>query len=358
LTIGTVGGALLSPLLGALIDRIGPRALITACGVVASLCFAALATVTQAWQYNLLLGLAFAVMTTGIGQVMGSVAVSRWFVRRRGRAMGIVMMGASSGGLLFVSLTTVLIATIGWRMTYLVQAALTALLIAVPVFLLMIDSPESVGASDRGGLGKEGTAAPPEEHSWTVRAALRTRAFWLTLPAVMLASFAVLGYFAHAVPILESHGLSRAVASTAWATFFLTGIGAKFVWGFAIERLGVRYSLMVCLLAETAGIRLLAGANTPAEAFSWAVATGLGHGPFLQLLAMVWVDYFGHKSLGAIIGAVQPFIVVAGSLGPWMAGALFDSSGGYALFLNIGTALALTSAVIFALDRPPRPPGP
>lgn len=353
LTIGTVFGALLSPMLGTLIDRLGLRFLIGWSGVLAGLCFIGLAWVRQAWQYNVLLGMAFGVMTIGVGQLMGSVAVSRWFVRRRGRAMGIVMMGASSGGLLWVFLVTVLIATIGWRMTFVVQGVLTAVLIGVPVFLLMIDSPETVGLSDQSPAGGGAGVLAGDEYHWTIRQAVRTRAFWQTLGGVMIGSFSVLGYFAHAVPIMESHGLSRGVASAAWATFFVTGIAAKFVWGFAIERLSVRYALTICLLAESVGITLLLLAHSPSAVFLWAVLNGLGHGPFLQLLAMVWADYFGRRSLGSIFGAVQPFIVVAGSLGPWAAGALFDWRGDYRLFLQIAIGMALLSALIFALDRPP-----
>jgi sugar phosphate permease len=270
--------------------------------------------------------------------------------------MGIVMMGASSGGLLWVSLMTVLIATVGWRMAFIVQGVLTALLVVLPVLLLMIDSPDSLGLSDQesSGGGDRQASSSTDEYPWTMRQAAQTRAFWMTLVGVMVASFSVTGYFAHAVPIMESHGLSRAVSSAAWATFFGTGIAAKFVWGFIIERMSVRYSLTFCLLAEAAGIMLLLTARTPTAVFVWAVLNGLGHGPFLQLLAMVWADYFGRRSLGAIFGTVQPFIVVAGSLGPWTAGAFFDWYGDYKLFLEAAIVMAVVAAAVFALDAPPR----
>ncbi|HEX7926405.1 MAG TPA: MFS transporter, partial [bacterium] len=222
----------------------------------------------------------------------------------------------------------------------------------LPVFLLMIDTPETLGVSDQAPA--TGQDAAPDEYPWTMREALGTRAFWMTLAGVMVASFSVTGYFAHAVPIMESHGLSRAMAGAAWATFFFTGIAAKFVWGFAIERISVRYSLMLCLLAETVGIVLLLWARTPTAVFVWAVFNGFGHGPFLQLLAMVWADYFGRRSIGVIFGTVQPFIIVAGSLGPWAAGAMFDRHGDYKLFLEAAIAMALVAAAVFALDTPPR----
>lgn len=361
LTLGTVVGAFVSPLLGALCDRIGVRALIVACGLVAASALALLSQVQQAWQYNLLLGTCYGVMTTGIGSVLGSVAVAQWFVRRRGRAMGIVMMGASGSGLVFVLLDTLLLATLGWRAAYLIQAGLTLTLIVLPAWLLLIDRPETVGRSD------EAVARPPPspgpateapqaggEHSWTLREAAGTRAFWMTLLGVMVGSFPVIGYFAHAVPILESHGVSAGIAASAWATFFITGILAKFVWGFAIERLSVRYSLAICFAAEALGLVLLSRASGPVGAFAWAVCNGLGHGPFLQLLAMVWADYFGRRSLGAIFGTVQPFILFAASLGPWVAGLLYDARGSYGLFLHLAIGMTLLASLVFIVDRPPR----
>ena len=365
LTLGTVAGAIVSPLLGTLSDRIGVRKLIVICGTLAALCFVGLSRIDQAWQFNLLIGLSYAFMCTGVGSVLGSVAVSHWFVRRRGRAMGIVMMGASSSGLVFVLLHTLLIATVGWRNAFLIQGALTLAMIAVPAWALLIDRPESIGASEEVHPARDSEmadtsgiqGAPVEgEHSWTLREALRTRAFWMTLCGVMLGSFPVIGYFAHAVPILVSHGVPAGYAATAWAVFFTTGIMAKFVWGFAIERLSVRYSLAICFAAEAVGLVMLSRANSVPMAFAWAVFNGLGHGPYLQLLAMVWADYFGRRSLGAIFGAVQPLIVLSASLGPWVAGLLYDRNGTYLPFLVLAIAMTLASGVVFLLDMPPRRP--
>jgi len=359
LTLGTVVGAVVAPLLGALCDRIGVRRLIVACGLVAAAALMLMSQVRQAWQYNLLLGTCYGVMTTGIGSVLGSVAVSQWFVRRRGRAMGIVMMGASSSGLVFVLLDTLLLATLGWRAAYLVQGVLTLALIVLPAWLLLIDRPETVGRSDETApppSHRSPTNTPPAggEFSWTLREAAKTRAFWMTLLGVMVGSFPVIGYFAHAVPILQSHGVSAGLAASAWATFFTTGILAKFAWGFAIERLSVRYSLAICFAAEALGLVLLARAAEPVGVFAWAVCNGLGHAPFLQLLAMVWADYFGRRNLGAIFGTVQPFILFAASLGPWVAGLVYDASGSYDFFLRVAIGMTLVAGAVFLFDRPPR----
>ena len=366
LTLGTVMGALLSPGLGMLLDRFGTRRVMALFGTLGGLCYALLGLTHQVWQFNLLMGLAFALTTTSVGQLMGGVVVNRWFVRRRGRAMGSVMVGASLGAFLLVPLQTWLINGAGWRWAYAVHGALMLLLVAVPALLLLIDLPEQAGLGGHEELGGAPTQSPigqtPSTHTrsepaWTLGQAARTRAFWFTLAGVMLGSFSVMGYFIHAVPHMESVGFSRSLAGAAWSTFFLVGVGSKFLWGFVIERTGVRWSLVFLFAAEAAGLVMLLVARSPIALFTYAVVNGLGHGPYLQLLAMVWAEYFGRRSLGAIQGAVQPAIVISASMGPWAAGYLFDLHGNYTLFLLIAIVFCLAAALLFMITPPPQPRG-
>jgi MFS family permease len=170
----------------------------------------------------------------------------------------------------------------------------------------------------------------------------------------MVGTIAVQGYFVHAVPHMEARGFSRTLAASVWSAFFATGVCAKFLWGFGIERIGVRPALVLLFLGETVGMTLLLTAGTPAALFFYAVFNGLAHGPYLQLQAMVWADYFGRRSLGRIYGVAQPMILISGSLGPWLGGYLYDVTGDYTRFLQLGIALCLTAAAVFAITPSPR----
>ena len=359
LTLGTVVGASLAPWSGWLIDRFSLRLVMVFFGLGGSFCYVGLAFIQKIWQLNLLLGLSFALLTALLAQVFSSVAVSRWFVARRGRAMGLVMMGASGGSMTFIALDTYLIAQIGWRQTFLVHSVLTVILCVLPAYLLLIDRPEDIGLNEHRELSMPGARSDGtlvQEPLWSLRKAMATRAFWLTLGGVMVGAFAVQGYFAHAIPHLESNGFSRGMASFTWGSFFFTGVIAKFFWGFIIEKITVRWSMVFLFAWEAIGMQMLLRATTPSEAMTYAVLNGLGHGPFLQLLAMVWADTFGRRSLGAIIGAVQPAIVVAASLGPWLAGYVFDLNGNYAAFLNVGALMSFMAALVFLVNTKPRQP--
>lgn len=357
ITLGTLFGALIVPVLGALADRSGTRGLFVLCGILVGLCFIWIAQVEQAWQFNLLFGLAYGIGTVGLGQLLCSVLVNRWFFRRRGRAMGLVMMGASGGALIFVPLFQWIISTWGWRTAYSLEIFGVMLFVCVPAMLFLVDRPEILGLATHEELQTRSHKNRQPEEAWSLRAASRTPTFWFLLVGAMAGSFPVMGYFIHAIPWMESHGYSRTLASSAWSLFFLVGVFAKLVWGFVIERIGVRVSLVLLFLGEGAGLYILESVRSPAGLFAYAIFNGLAHGPFLQLLSMVWAEYFGRTDLGRILGAVQPSIIIAGSLGPWTAGLIFDTYASYTPFMWLALVLTLCAALIFACtSRPVFPP--
>lgn len=259
--------------------------------------------------------------------------------------------------MVFIPVCTLLIESLGWRSTIALYGAIAALLISLPAFLLLLGRPELAGLDAHPELhaasATRDRAAAATLETWTLREAARTRAFWMTLLGLMLGTIAVQGYFVHAIPHMESRGFSRLLASSVWSTFFLVGVLAKFVWGFWIERIGVRIALMLLFLGEALALYLLWSATSPFWLFFFAVVSALGHGPFLQLQAMVWADYYGRAALGRIFGVVQPAIVVSGSLGPWIAGYLYDVTGSYTRFFQLGIGLCLAAVAVFAMTPPP-----
>ncbi|MEE8433260.1 MAG: MFS transporter [bacterium] len=357
---GTVLASVLAPMFGYLTDRYGSRWLMMVLGLISAVGHLLLSRIDAVWQFNILIGIVYAFPVTGIAWMMSSVNINRWFSRRRGRAMGIVMMGASASAMIFVPVVTFTIAVIGWRNSYAMLGAVNVLLIVLPVFLLAVDLPEQLGLGGHPELKSTpragGGAISHLDADWSLGQAARTHTFWIVLTAIVLGNFAVQGYFIHAFPHMESLGFSRLNASAVWGTFFFVGVIAKFCWGFIIERIGVRTALVILFVGEASGLYLLNSAGSLTALYFYAAFNGLAHGPFLQLLAMIWADYFGKKAIGRIYGTVQPAILISGSLGAWSGGIFFDHGGDYHLFFNIGIALCLTSAFLFLIAPPPAPP--
>lgn len=358
---GTVLAAVLAPMFGYMTDRFGSRLLMVVLGLTAALGHVLLSRIDAVWQFNILIGVVYAFPVTGIAWMMSTVNINRWFSRRRGRAMGIVMMGASGSAMIFVPVVTFTIAVIGWRETYAMLGAVNVLFIVLPAFFLAVDIPEQLGLGDhselKSPLGADRATLSRLDADWRLGQAARTRTFWMILTAIAFGNFAVQGYFIHAYPHMESLGFSRLNASAVWGAFFFVGVIAKFFWGFIIERIGVRTGLVILFLGESLGLYLLNNAGSLNALYFYAAFNGLAHGPFLQLLAMVWADYYGKKAIGRIYGAVQPAILISGSMGALSGGLLFDLTGDYKLFFNICIALTLASAFLFLMAKPPIPPG-
>jgi MFS family permease len=356
-TLGTVFGALFAPFLGRLVDRFGVRPLMLGGGVFAAVCYTLLGRIGAIWQLYLLYGMMFGVMSIGAGFLVSNVAVTRWFVRRRGRAMATVMMGSSLGGLVFITVQALLIEQFGWRAAFAALGLFVVALVVLPGLLLMVNAPEQVGLAghpelipERNGDGKSGEA----EVSWSLREAMRVPTFWLVWFGIMMNNLMVAGYFANNVPHMEHLGFSRLTAGAAWATFFFVGVFAKFTWGFIVEYTTVRWGLVLLNLGEFLGLYLLVTARTPLDLYVYATVHGFCHGPWLALSTQVWGDYFGRRSIGKIYGTVQPGIVLAGAIGPWLGGFIYDRSGSYDLFYTILMGMMLFGTIIYATARPPR----
>jgi MFS family permease len=356
--LGPILGAVVAPLWGTLLDRIGVRPMMVLAGLLGATCLILMGRIQALWQLYVVYSVLFSVLYTGVAQLMGSVSVTRWFIRRRGRALGIIMMGASGGGFLFVPLQNLLINALGWRNAYTIYGLLCLLLIVLPTLLFMSNRPEDAGQQDNvelSPLPQTGRMTSGATHdNWTLREAMRTRVFWSLLAGIMLATICVAGYFTHVVPHLEHLGFSRTAASSAWSFFFFVSMFSKFAWGFISERLAVRWCLMICMVGECIGLLLLMHPTSHTQLVLYAVINGLGHGPFLQLIALVWGNYFGRGHIGSILGTVQPAIVLAGASGPLVGGLLFDQFGDYRVFLWLLVAAAAGAGLLFFLSPPPQ----
>ena len=362
-TLGTVFGAVFAPLLGRLVDRFGVRPLMIYGGALSAGCYFLMGGITAIWQLYLLYGVMFGVLCIGAGFLVSNVSITRWFARRRGRATATGMMGSSLGGLVFISVQALLIEWFDWRVALSAQGVFVLALVVLPGLMLMVNSPENLGLGGhrelRVGSAEEGRESPKAtDDDWTLREALHTPTFWLLLCGIMMNNMMVSGYFANNVPHMESLGYSRIVAGSAWATFFFVGVFAKFTWGFIVEFTTVRWGLVLLNLGEFLGLYLLLTASRPMDLYIWATVHGFTHGPWLALSTQVWGDYFGRGAIGRIYGTVQPAIVLAGAVGPWLGGYIFDRTGNYTLFYQTLMSMMLIGTIIYAVARPPNKSAP
>ena len=142
------------PIIGIVLDRLGPRPLMAAGALIAGTCYLLLSQVSQPWQFYLLYSFAAAFGLGETGNLVTSATISKWFIRMRGRALAIASTGMNLGQIIFTPLCALLIAAIGWRMTWSVTG-LMVVGVVLPIAFVMRRSPEDIGLTPDG--------APPEE---------------------------------------------------------------------------------------------------------------------------------------------------------------------------------------------------
>jgi MFS family permease len=337
LSVGGILGAIAVPVLGNMMDRWSIRR-VALPGIVVYTIFLSLMGLAPAVLGIFTLMFALAEMTSAIQTPLGyAKAISAWFDRRRGLALGIAMSGVGLGAFVVPQLAERLIERVGWRGAYVSLGALT-FVIAFPAVALWIREP-------RPGEGERGAAAPialPLGH--TVREAARTARFWMLGAAFFLVAVAINGSAAHIVPLLTDHGLSAASATATLAIFGLATMSGRLLAGFLVDRIFAPYVATFFFLAPIAGFAFLASATGMLPA-AGVVLMGMGLGTEIDLIAFLVTRYFGQRAFGQIYGYFFMIFGLGSSFGRFLAGLIFDLAGSYNPAL-IGAALALVVAVI------------
>ena len=338
LSVGGILGAIAVPVLGNMMDRWSIRR-VALPGIVVYTIFLSLMGLAPAVLGIFTLMFALAEMTSAIQTPLGyAKAISAWFDRRRGLALGIAMSGVGLGAFVVPQLAERLIERVGWRGAY-VSLGLLTFVIAFPAVALWIREP-------RPGEGERGAAAPialPLGH--TVREAARTARFWMLGAAFFLVAVAINGSAAHIVPLLTDHGLSAASATATLAIFGLATMSGRLLAGFLVDRIFAPYVATFFFLAPIAGFAFLASATGMLPA-AGVVLIGMGLGTEIDLMiAFLVTRYFGQRAFGQIYGYFFMIFGLGSSFGRFLAGLIFDLAGSYNPAL-IGAALALVVAVI------------
>lgn len=321
------------PVVGHVFDRFGPFWLFLACILLLSGGAFLSAQAEALWQFYLTAGLMMGIASAGLGIVPHGALLSRWFRGRLSIAMAIVFSSMGVGTLLFAPLVQRLIIADGWRFAYLVLAAialLPLLLILLMPWRRITAGREDIGLDRRGLV--PGGEAPAPTMNWTLRGALRTRAFWGLFLVFFLTGNGMFSIAVQAVAYLVESGISRLEAATAWGLVgLLTPIGMN-LFGWLDGVIGRRPSVALSYglsLAALVVLRLVGWDQAPVLLFLFVVLFGLSFGARGPLVAAICAGLFAGRRLGSIYGAVSVGGGLGAACGAAMGGLLHDLTGGY-----------------------------
>ena len=355
LTLGTLLGMGVSPLSGILIDRLSIRLLMTVGCMFVALGFWAMSRADSIGMFNIVFALTFSFGNAIVGTMAGSAVVSRWFIRSRGRAMGITTIGTSVGGIAMPALTTWWMAESGWRGT-LENFSLVALFIVTPWIWLNVRSrPADLG------LHPDGVAVDPEQAAATATTdsapgmadIVKRREFWLIGLSVGFLIAAFSATLANLSPYAIGLGASEAQASTLIMLMAITGIIGKLSFGAAADQFSLKWGLWAS--QSLVGVALVLMVLEPPY---WVVAVaavclGFATGGLLPVWNSMMALVFGVNSFGRAMGAMGPLITLLVMPAYILVGRLHDLQGSYTGSLTVFIVLIVLGIALLTPVRLP-----
>jgi MFS family permease len=345
-----------SPLVGALVDRLGPRRLLLLGGSLMVLGLLGSSLISALWQIILLYGVVMTIGANCLGLVVFVPLLSRHFVRRRGMAISIVQSANGFGRAASAPLVQLLISTLGWRNTYLVQAAFMAALVPMLAELFRRAARHPIAAEP---VPVSGSAAPASVSSpgWTLSEAVRTPHFWL-LFAVYL--FTGLGSFLvslHQLAFAVDQGFDRLYAAGVLGMGAFLAIAGTIFTGTLSDYIGRELSAILAYAISIVGVVCAVAITGPNQGWLlWLHACffGLTWGARGPAITAKTADLFPGPQLGTILGVITIGSGIGSAAGSWAAGWIFDLSGSYRLAFMLSIAAYLCGCGAFwALRRPP-----
>lgn len=365
--------AIIGPLLGWLMDRLGPQSIIRWGIVIFSAGLLLLSQVNSVASFYFSAAL-MAVGASLAGYFPLSVAIVHWFEKQRARALSIMSMGLALGGLV-VPLMAWSMQQWGWRNTALATGILS-LVVGLPMARVIRRRPEDHGEYVDGIAPTEkpleqATQKPIEQTSatplatvsepkapapagFTARQALATRAFWMLALGHGLALLVVTAVNVHAITHIKE-GLGYSVATAGWVIMLMTFgqlLGVLLGAGMG-DRYEKRKVAALCMLSHAVGLLFLTFSTHFVELVGFAVFHGLAWGLRGPLMQAIRADYYGVGAIGAIMGISAAVIAVGQIAGPMVAGVLADLTGDYRLGFTLLALTAALGSVAFMLATKP-----
>ena len=361
--LSRVEGALLGPLEGMLVDRLGTRKMVIIGYLVMGAGFIFYSQIQSIWQFYL----AYLAISLGSG-VGGWIAfvtlINNWFSRRRALAMSIAVSGIQLGGFL-VPLLAWGIENHDFRLTSL-AIGVVLIVVAVPASHFVRNRPEDVGERPdgeplrRAPLASTGATQPEtdDEVELSPRQALRTLAFWVIAVARLTSVVSIVTLSVHLVPKLTDSGISLITANFVVTLYTFAAFLSGFIAGYLADRTSKIAVLFVCMFLQALAMGILTVTDSLPMAWLFAILWGAGFGGRVPLLTAIIGDFFGRRNFGSILGLNMVPSNIAMIFAPLFAGFMFDLRQSYFIPFAVFTIMGFIGAFVILLARQPSHPQP
>lgn len=339
---------------GWLTDRVGPAKVMAACAFIGGLGLALTSQITALWQLYLTYGLIF-----GIGESAGfaitTATTARWFIKRRGLALGIVACGSGIGVLVIAPVTERLIAAFDWSTAYLVLAA-AAWVTMIPCALMLRRDPAAKGlqpyGSDEATMALdsgEQKAATGAETGIALKAAARYKALWMLFVVYFLFNFCLQMVMVHLFNFATDIGIASLIAATFISIIGIGSFFGRLLMGMASDRIGADNALLACCIIMMSTLAFLIFAREPWMFYLFAIVFGFAYGGEVPQMPVLVGRFFGLRAVATLVGVIVFGATMGGALGAWVGGKVFDVTQSYQTAFTIATGASFVGIVLILM---------
>ena len=351
---------------GWLLDRIAPKWITTVSVLLTTAGFIAASFVKSPLGFYLSYGVLVGIGSAGTGAVACTASIGKWFVKKRGVAIGIATMGIGLGTMVMAPLAGYVVKSFGWRVGFLGIGGLTCVVgIIMSQMFMGKDEPERYGLQPDGEPSPSSQSNVHPSESTVVKPSLKPvladPRFWLLVVCNIFAVMTVMMTFVHQVAYAINNGIDKLEAAAAIGFIGIMGSGGKFFFGWLCDRIrDAKFSAALGFLLMAVGMFLLYRATNVIMLYGFAFFYGFGYGSLAPVTPYLISDRFGRQVLGGTYGLLTLFSTgIGGALGPILGGFIFDNAGTYRPGWMMNTIfLLIISLLILALNpgcrRPPR----
>jgi len=354
---------LMAPLVGGLIDRFGPRRVIAPGILTLAVGLILCSRVEILAQFYIFYGVVAGSGIACIGIVSYSAILAHWFEKKRGLASGIAVSGMGLGTFVLVPMSQNFITTWGWRMTFIITGCLVLIILMPANTLFLRHKPRQLGQHPDGSNPSDSNHKhhPVEpsnnahDNDWTLKKAASALRFWALIIFSFNGFVGVSIIIVHQVRFLVDHGVDKMTAAFVLAMVGIISSIFRIFWGWLSDRIGreLTYTLgIVCSCLGAGSLLLFEIYGSVFFTYSFLVLFGMGWGAAAPVFMTVAADLFKGRIFGLIYGFVEAGIGVAGAIGAWIGGFIFDKTQSYQLAFIFVIVTLLLSCLFCWLAAP------
>ena len=362
-SVALITYSILAPLVGGLIDRLGPRRIVGTGILVLASGLVLCAFVKTLVQFYLYYGVVMAAGITCISIVSYSAILANWFEKKRGLASGIAVSGMGVGTFFLVPLSQYFIELWGWRITFVGLGGLVLIILFPLVVIFLRHRPQELGLMPDGLRGDEGLnnsllgSMEPErpEMDWTFKKALEAKSFWALLGLILFAMIGVFIVLVHHVKFLVDTGIDKMTVAMVFGLIGIISSGFRIFWGWLSDRIGreLAYTMgMICICIGVCSLLLIEPVGARVLVYPFFVFFGIGWGVTAPMFIAAAADLFKGRIFGLIYGIMEGGVGLGAAFGAWVAGYIFDRAHSYQWAFTLALAVFVISGLLMWVAAP------